>query len=81
MCASCEGVPVVSVCVGSLQEYDLNKDGLISYREFEMVRKVFFDLVCLLRPYMAVVMFCVHACRLWKPSSDTASELPWQPVQ
>ena len=40
-CASC-------VCVGFLQEYDLNKDGLISYREFEMVRKVLFDTVCLL---------------------------------
>ena len=81
MCVCQLCVPVVSVCVGSLQEYDLNKDGLISYREFEMVRKVLFDLVCLLRPYIAVLMFCVHVCRLWKPSSDTLSELPGKLVQ
>ena len=29
-----------SKCNFNSQEYDLNKDGLISYREFEMVRSV-----------------------------------------
>ena len=59
----------------------MNKDGLISYREFEMVRKVLFDTVCLLWPYMAMVLFCVHVCRLWKLSSAIPSELPWLLVE
>ena len=44
----------------SLQEYDLNKDGLISYREFEMVRP------CYLRVYVPSSSLHHHMYIQWQ---------------
>ena len=52
------------------QEYDLNKDGFISYREFEKVSVLRFIIVRTLQ----LLILVLFLSRQWRPSSDTPSE-------